>query len=140
MQLVEFYENPRMPAFFKPGLQKVIETVSECEQPTDENIGKRKKGRRTEMTHQWDEKTKLTDKLTFELHYTDGTSAMIEKGVLFSINRDNTMSIHVGVDKAWQLFGAARCLTDFIEAMGLGELFKQYLQEDFGDGKEQEGT
>ena len=92
------------------------------------------------MTPRWDEKTKLTDKLTFELHYADGTSAMIEKGVLFSIDSNDTMSIHVGVNKAWQLFGVARCLKEFIESIGLGELFEISLQEDFGDGKEQEGT
>ena len=34
MQLVEMRENSMMPEFFKPYLDKVIETVSECEEPS----------------------------------------------------------------------------------------------------------
>ena len=34
MQLVEMRENSLMPAFFKPYFDKVIETVSECEEPS----------------------------------------------------------------------------------------------------------
>ena len=33
MQLVELNENPMMPDIFKPAIQKVIETISECEEP-----------------------------------------------------------------------------------------------------------
>jgi len=84
----------------------------------------------------WDGKTKTTDKLTFTVHYADGTSAGIEEGVLFSINQDQTMDIHIGVDRAWKLFGCARCLVKYIDSIGLGDLFKKYLQEDFGDGEE----
>ena len=87
------------------------------------------------MTERWDRKTKTTEKLTFTLHYADGTSVEIDKGVLFSVNENGTMDVHIGVDKAWQLFGVARCLKACIEGLGLSELFKQYLQEDFGDGQ-----
>lgn len=34
MQLVELRENSMMPVFFKPYLDKVIETISECEEPS----------------------------------------------------------------------------------------------------------
>lgn len=34
MQLVEMRENSMMPEVFKPYFDKVIETVSECEEPT----------------------------------------------------------------------------------------------------------
>ena len=33
MQLVELHENSMMPEFFKPSIQKVIETISEVEEP-----------------------------------------------------------------------------------------------------------
>ena len=33
MQLVEMRENSMMPVMFKPYLDKVIETISECEEP-----------------------------------------------------------------------------------------------------------
>ena len=33
MQLVEMRENSMMPIFFKPCFDKVIETISECEEP-----------------------------------------------------------------------------------------------------------
>lgn len=83
----------------------------------------------------WDGQTKTTKKLTFTLNYADGTSAEIDEGVLFSVNADGTMDIHIGVDKAWKLFGVARCLAACIESLGLGEKFRRYLQEDFGDGQ-----
>ena len=88
------------------------------------------------MAERWDGKTKTTEKLTFTLHYADGTSAEIDKGVLFSVNKAGTMDIHIGVDKAYELFGVVRCLTACIDNMGLSGLFREYLQEDFEDGQE----
>lgn len=35
MQLVEMRENSMMPIIFKPYLDKVIETISECDEPSD---------------------------------------------------------------------------------------------------------
>ena len=35
MQLVEMRENRMMPVIFKPYLEKVIETISECVEPSD---------------------------------------------------------------------------------------------------------
>jgi hypothetical protein len=35
MQLVEMHENSMMPVVFKPYLEKVIETISECVEPSD---------------------------------------------------------------------------------------------------------
>ena len=43
MQLVEMRMNSMMPEVFKPYLDKVIETVSECEEPS--MIPERKKGK-----------------------------------------------------------------------------------------------
>ena len=43
MQLVEMRENSMMPEVFKPYFDKVIETVSECEEPS--MIPERKKGK-----------------------------------------------------------------------------------------------
>ena len=43
MQLVEMRENSMMPEVFKPYLDKVIETISECEEPS--TMSERKKGR-----------------------------------------------------------------------------------------------
>ena len=43
MQLVEMRENSMMPEVFKPYFDKVIETVSECEEPS--TMPERKKGK-----------------------------------------------------------------------------------------------
>lgn len=43
MQLVEMRDNSMMPEVFKPYFDKVIETVSECEEPSI--IPERKKGK-----------------------------------------------------------------------------------------------
>ena len=43
MQLIEMRENSMMPEVFKPYFDKVIETVSECEEPSI--ISERKKGK-----------------------------------------------------------------------------------------------
>lgn len=88
------------------------------------------------MAEKWDGKTKTTEKLTFTLNYADGTKAEIDKGVLFSVDDDGLMDVHVGVDKLWQLFGVARCLSELVAKMGMTELFRRYLAEDFGNGKE----
>ena len=34
IELVILHEHPMMPAVFKPSIQKIIETVSECEEPS----------------------------------------------------------------------------------------------------------
>lgn len=39
MELVMLSEHPIMPVIFKPSIQKIIETVSECEEP-DRKTGK----------------------------------------------------------------------------------------------------
>lgn len=43
MQLVEMRENSMMPEVFKPYFDKVIETISECEEPS--TMSERKKGK-----------------------------------------------------------------------------------------------
>lgn len=85
------------------------------------------------MTEKWNRETKTTENLTFTVHYADGTSAEIDRGVLFSIGDDDTMDIHIGISKAWELFGVARCLSEYITKNGLGDLFRLYCEEDFGD-------
>lgn len=77
----------------------------------------------------YDGETKASDDLTFTLNYSDGTKKLVDEGVLFSINSEETMDIHIGVDKAWKLFGVQLCLNDFIKGIGLEKQFEKYLDE-----------
>lgn len=75
----------------------------------------------------YDGKTKITKNLTFTLHYADGTSAEIERGILFSVDDEDKMDIHVGVSELWALFGVDLCLQEFIHDHGLDEEFLEYM-------------
>lgn len=73
--------------------------------------------------------TKTTDNLTFTLNYADGTHLNVEKGILFSLDDNDRMDIHVGISKAYQLFGVYLCLKGFIDGMGLTSLFNKYVHD-----------
>lgn len=77
----------------------------------------------------WNGRTKTTEELTFTLHYADGTEEQVKDGVLFTINDENTMDIHVGVNKVWQLFGIYICFMNFLEKNGLLDLFDKYIEQ-----------
>lgn len=73
--------------------------------------------------------TKTTDNLTFTLNYADGTHLNVEKGILFSLDDNDRMDIHVGISKAYQLFGVYLCLKEVIDRMGLTSLFNAYVHD-----------
>lgn len=77
----------------------------------------------------WNGETKMTENLTFTLHYADGTEEQVKDGVLFTINDENTMDIHVGVNELWQLFGIYICFMNFLEKAGMFDLFDQYMEQ-----------
>lgn len=71
---------------------------------------------------------KICNDLTFTLNYSDGTKALVDRGILFSIRDDDRMDMHLGTSKAWEVFGVARCLNEFIKACGMEDLFEKYMR------------
>ena len=78
--------------------------------------------------NKYDGEDKICNDLTFTLNYSDGTKALVDRGILFSLGDDDRMYIHLGVSKAWEVFGVARCLNDFIKICGMEDLFEKYLR------------
>ena len=83
----------------------------------------------TEMIKRWNGVSKRTDNMTFTIHYDDGTSTEVKDGVLFTVNDSDTMDVHVGVGKKWQLFGVFISFVELIKRMGLEEEFGDYVNE-----------
>jgi hypothetical protein len=83
----------------------------------------------TEMIKRWNGLSKRTDNMTFTIHYDDGTSTEVKDGVLFTVNDMDTMDVHVGVGKKWQLFGVFLSFTELIRRMGLEEEFDEYMNQ-----------
>lgn len=83
----------------------------------------------TEMIKRWNGISKRTDNMTFTIHYDDGTSAEVKDGVLFTVNDSDTMDVHVGVGKKWQLFGVYLSFMELIGRMGLQEDFDAYMDQ-----------
>ena len=83
----------------------------------------------TEMIRRWNGLSKRTDNMTFTIHYDDGTSTEVKDGVLFTVNDMDTMDVHVGVGKKWQLFGVYLSFMELIGRMGLQEEFDSYINQ-----------
>lgn len=75
----------------------------------------------------WNGSDKPSEAVFFTVHYADGTNVEVKDGVLFSVNDNDTMDIHIGVSRAWQLFGVRLCLEDCIKKLGLWELYQRYM-------------
>ena len=75
---------------------------------------------------EWQYKT--SENITFTIHYADGTSVDVKDGVLFTVNDNNTMDLHVGVSKLWQLFGVYLCFMEFLTVNNLIEIFGEYVE------------
>lgn len=76
----------------------------------------------------WNGKDKPDKNLEFTIHYSDGTSERIKDGVLFTVNDNHTMDIHVGVKELWKLFGVYLCFMDFLTRNKLISVFDDYLK------------
>lgn len=83
----------------------------------------------------WNGNDKPSENVFFTVHYADGTSEDVKCGVLFTLNDNDTMDVHIGVDKGYQLFGVRLCLEDCIRKLGLMEMYRKYLEN---MGKEDE--
>ena len=75
----------------------------------------------------WNGNTKLSKEIAFTIHYADGTSVDVKDGVLFTVNDNNTMDIHIGVKEHWKLFGVYFCFMEFITVNNLIESFRKYI-------------
>lgn len=75
----------------------------------------------------WNGSTKLSKEITFTIHYADGTSVDVKDGVLFTVNDNNTMDIHIGVKERWKLFGVYLCFMEFLTVNNLIESFGKYI-------------
>lgn len=77
----------------------------------------------------WNGSDKPSENISFTVHYADGTSKDLKCGVLFSIDDNDRMDVHIGVDKAWQLFGIMVCLEECIRKIGLWDLYQKYMKD-----------
>ena len=49
------------------------------------------------------EQYKKTSNLEFELHYADGTTSKVNKGILFEEKEDGHMNVHIGTDNQFNM-------------------------------------
>lgn len=91
------------------------------------------------MAMKYSGETKITENLTFTLNYADGEKAEVEKGVLFSIDDDEKMDIHIGAGKAYEIFGVYFCFMEFLTRSGLINLFDGYVEQMMRDVYQKEG-
>lgn len=77
----------------------------------------------------WNGTTKPSENVTFTINYADGESVEVKQGVLFTVDDDDRMDIHVGVDKAYMIFGIYFCLMEYIDKIGLSDKFKSYYYD-----------
>lgn len=70
---------------------------------------------------------KTSTNVEFDVVYADGTRQRVPEGVLFEADGDR-MKIHVGACRVAVLFAVAEALTEVIQELGLGDVFKAWLE------------
>ena len=75
---------------------------------------------------------KTSTDVQFDVLYADGTKYRAEEGVLFEA-KGRKMIFHLGTSRPEVLFTVAKALTEVITDMGLGEMFKRYIERELED-------
>lgn len=69
------------------------------------------------------EQYKKTSNLEFELHYADGTSSKVNKGILFEETEDGHVNVHIGTDNQFNMtLAILEAAAEMIEHMTGGKI------------------
>ena len=69
------------------------------------------------------EQYKKTTNLEFELHYADGTSSKVNKGILFEETEDGHVNVHIGTDNQFNMtLAILEAAAEMIEHMTGGKI------------------
>ena len=80
------------------------------------------------------EPTKVTEDLTFDVKYADGTIKEVKTGILMEVEPDGKhISFHMGTNSSLHIFAFIDALKEAIDEFGLTDLYNAYLNEIQGE-------